>query len=410
MGDKDAVTVRVETRIQDIAAEQWDRCAAGSGCGEAQGIPPNPFVSYDFLAALEESGCVRAETGWLPQHLVVEDPAGGIAACMPCYLKNHSQGEYVFDHGWADAFERAGGRYYPKLQTSVPFTPVTGPRLLTRGDGAPNVLRRALAEAAITLCERLGASSWHVTFAERAEYDDLAELGMLQRTGQQFHWLNQNYQNFDDFLAALTSRKRKAIKRERREALASGIEVEWLTGNDIREHHWDAFFDFYMDTGARKWGQPYLNRAFFSRLGERMADRVLLIMAKDGAKHGARHGGNYIAGALNLNGADTLYGRYWGCVEDHPFLHFEICYHQAIDYAIAHRLARVEAGAQGPHKLARGYVPVTVYSAHHIAHPGLRDAVAHYLEHEREHISLENRALATYAPFRNTSNDGGSSK
>jgi predicted N-acyltransferase len=311
---------------------------------------------------------------------------------MPCYLKSHSQGEYVFDHGWADAYERAGGRYYPKLQASIPFTPVTGKRLLVRPGGEQGEREALLLQAAVQVADRLGVSSLHVTFPTRAEWQLAGELSFLQRTDQQFHWRNEDYRSFDEFLAALTSRKRKAIRKERREALAGGIEIEWVTGRDLTEAHWDAFFAFYMDTGSRKWGSPYLTRTCFSLLGETMADRMLLVLAK--------RSGRYVAGALNVIGPDALYGRYWGGIEDHPFLHFEVCYYQAIEFAIAHKLVFVEAGAQGAHKLARGYLPVETYSAHYIADPALRRAVADYLARERLAVSHEIALLAGESPYR----------
>ena len=353
----------------------------------SQHSPHNPFISHEFLSILERSGCVGGRTGWRPLPLVAER-AGEVVGVAPAYLKAHSQGEYVFDHGWADAYERVGGRYYPKLQIAVPFTPAAGPRLLA----ADAATRATLADGLIALAAQTGASSVHVTFPTQAEAEALEARGWLLRLGEQYHFRNEGYRDYDDFLATLASRKRKALKRERREALASGVEIEWLTGTALTEAHWDAFFAFYMDTGSRKWGRPYLNRAFFSLLGEAMADRVLLVMA--------RRGGRYVAGALNLIGGDALYGRYWGAVEETPFLHFELCYHQAIDYALAHGLSRVEAGAQGEHKLARGYRPTPTYSAHHIADPGLRRAVADYLKRERammrEAIAQDDAA----SPFR----------
>ncbi len=378
--------IRILPSLSEIAPAQWDACAAGDQ------PRPEPFVSHAFLSALEEAGCVRARTGWQPQHLVLDGPDGTPAGVVPAYLKSHSRGEYVFDQGWAEAYERAGGAYYPKLQVSVPFTPVSGRRLLVRPDvGVPNATE-VLGTGLVQLAKLRRASSVHVTFATETEWQGLADLGFLKRTDQQFHWINEGYASFDDFLEALASRKRKAIRKERREALAPGIEIEWLTGAQITEAAWDAFFVFYMDTGARKWGQPYLNRKFFSLLGERMAHQVFLVMAK--------REGRYIAGALNLIGADTLYGRYWGCTEQHPFLHFEICYHQAVDFAIAHGLKVVEAGAQGEHKLARGYLPRTTYSAHWIADAGLRSAVKHYLDREREHVAQANEDLTALGPFR----------
>jgi predicted N-acyltransferase len=341
---------------------------------------------------LEESGSATRATGWLPQHLVLEDGAGGIAACMPCYLKSHSYGEYVFDHAWADAYERAGGDYYPKLQAAVPFTPVTGPRLLVR-EGPDRTARQALLlQAAAMLADRLDASSLHVTFPTRKEWELAGSLGFLQRTDQQFHWRNENYQSFDDFLAALASRKRKSIRSERKRAVEDGIEIEWVTGADLTEAHWDTFFAFYMDTGSRKWGSPYLTRQFFSLIGETMCDRILLVLAK--------RNGRAIAGALNFIGGDALYGRYWGALEEHPCLHFEVCYYQAIDFAIEHKLARVEAGAQGAHKLARGYLPLQTYSAHWIRDPGLRRAIADYLKRERLAVAHEIALLGEESPYR----------
>jgi len=344
------------------------------------------------LRALEESGSASRHTGWLPQHLLFEDGAGALLACMPCYLKAHSQGEYVFDHGWAEAYERAGGHYYPKLQVSVPFTPVTGRRLLIRRGVDRTECETILLQAGATLVNELGVSSLHMTFLTRDEWELAGQIGFLKRTDQQFHWRNEGYGRFEDFLDALTSRKRKAIRKERREALGDGIEIEWVTGRDLTEAHWDAFFAFYQETGSRKWGSPYLNRRCFSLIGETLADRVLLIMAM--------RAGRYVAGALNFIGGDTLYGRYWGGIEHHPLLHFEVCYYQAIDFAIAHKLACVEAGAQGAHKLTRGYLPVETYSAHFIADPGLRRAVADYLRRERHAVAREVALLAEESPYR----------
>ncbi len=374
--------VRVHRRIAEVGRDAWDACAG----------PTNPFVSFDFLDVLEQSGCAADATGWAPHHLTVEDEAGGVAAAMPLYLKSHSQGEYVFDWSWADAYERAGGRYYPKLQCASPFSPVTGPRLLVRPDVDADEGRKLLLGGALTLCERIGASSLHVTFPTEDEWRFMGAQGMLLRQDQQYHWLNAGYETFGDFLAALSSGRRKTIRRERREA-RKGLEIAVLTGAEITEDHWDAFYAFYMDTGARKWGRPYLNRTFFSLLGERMADRVMLIMAK--------REGQWVAGALNLIGEDCLFGRNWGAVEDIPFLHFELCYYQAIEQAIRLRLKRVEAGAQGPHKIARGYLPTPVYSAHWIADPALREPVARYLEQERRAVDWEMGQLEeTYSPFK----------
>ena len=381
--------VRVEQAIDAVDPAHWDACA------NPPTRPYNPFISHDFLKAMEDSGSVSADTGWLPQHLVMESEAGAVLGCMPCYLKSHSQGEYVFDYGWATAFESAGGDYYPKLQCSVPFTPATGRRLLVRDDDDRQENETLLAYAAVQLTKRLEASSLHITFLTEGEWEHLGELGLLRRTDQQFHWLNRDYGSFDDYLAALASRKRKAIKRERRAAFSNGVTIELVTGDDIGEEHWDAFFAFYMDTGSRKWGSPYLNREFFTLVTETMRDRILLIMCK--------RDGHYVAGALNFIGGDTLYGRYWGCIEDHPFLHFEVCYYQAIDFAIGHGLKWVEAGAQGEHKLSRGYLPVTTYSAHFIASRGLSQAVEDYLEREREAVALESRILHEHSPFKRTS-------
>lgn len=393
MSDTETVAIRVVTSIGDIKAEDWDACAAGED--HADGTPPvNPFVSHAFLNALETSGSAVADAGWHPHHLVVEGEDGRPSACIAAYLKTHSQGEFVFDHGWADAFERAGGRYYPKLQVSVPFTPATGPRLLIR-KGADRARQRDLLIAGMTaVAQRTNLSSVHLTFLPEREWRELGDAGFLQRTDQQFHWMNEGYDSFDAFLEALASRKRKQVKKERREALANGIEIEWLTGEDITESHWDTFFEFYMDTGARKWGRPYLTRSFFSHASEAMGERILLILAK--------RDGRYVAGALNFIGKDTLYGRHWGCIEDHPYLHFECCYYQAIEYAIQHGLKRVEAGAQGAHKIARGYLPVTTYSAHFITHPGLRRAVEDYLMRERRHVAMEGELLSQHSPFKCT--------
>lgn len=378
--------VRVERSIDSIDADAWDACA------NPQSREYNPFISHRFLSALEASGCVAPDTGWLPQHLVLESDQGEVEGCMPCYLKSHSQGEYVFDYGWAHAFEAAGGEYYPKLQCSVPFTPVTGRRLLVADKADAERRESLLVSAAVQLTRKLDASSLHITFLTEGEWERLGSIGMLRRTDQQFHWENNGYGSFAEFLGELSSRKRKAINKERRGALENGIEIEWIRGADISEAHWDTFYDFYLDTGARKWGSPYLNREFFSMIGTVMRDDILLILC--------RRGGRYIAGALNFIGGDTLYGRYWGCIEDHRFLHFETCYYQAIDYAIENGIRRVEAGAQGTHKLARGYLPITTYSAHFIAHGGLSAAVADYLDQEREAVEQENAILRKHSPFK----------
>lgn len=380
------VSIRVHGSLADIDAREWDACANPAG------QPFNPFLSHAFLSALEESGSATAETGWLPRHLVVEDAGGRVLGAAPCYLKAHSQGEYVFDYGWADAYQRAGGRYYPKLQVAVPFTPVPGRRLLVRAgvDEAP--VRAQLAAGSAEVARRLKASSVHMTFIDEPAWEALGREGWLQRTDTQFHWRNAGHSTFDDFLSALASRKRKMIRKEREKALENGIEIEWVTGSNLTEDHWDSFYAFYMDTGARKWGTPYLTREFFSLIGERMANDTLLVMA--------RRNGRYIAGALNFIGSDALYGRNWGAVEHHPFLHFECCYYQAIDFAIERGLARVEAGAQGEHKLARGYLPSRTYSAHWIANASFREAVADYLSRERQHVDHDIAVLGEYAPFR----------
>ena len=395
--------IRIAPSLATISAADWDACA-GAGAvqvSDEDDLSPhlstrryadNPFVSHGFLSALEQANCVGGRTGWQPRHLIAESADGSLLGCAPCYVKTHSQGEYVFDQGWAEAFERAGGDYYPKLQVAVPFTPVTGPRLLARPGPLANQVRGALADSLAEITTASELSSAHVTFLTEAEWTALGKRGFLQRTDRQFHWQNAGYQTFEDFLGCLASRKRKAIRRERKEALAPGIEVHWLTGSDLTEDIWDAFFAFYMDTGSRKWGRPYLTRAFFSIIGATMGDRILLMMAK--------RAGRWIAGAINFLGADTIYGRNWGAVEHHPFLHFELCYYQAIDYAIAHKLKRVEAGAQCEHKLARGYMPHTTYSAHFIANPGLRRAVADYLERERAYVQAAGEELAAAAPFR----------
>ncbi|WP_370673719.1 GNAT family N-acetyltransferase [Pleomorphomonas sp. PLEO] len=373
-----------------LANPGWETGARGAirWMSDEPPFPYNPFISHDFLLICEEAGCATAETGWLPSHLLLEDEDGHLIGAAPAYLKGHSYGEYVFDHGWADAWERSGGQYYPKLQSSIPFSPVTGPRLLAADDAT----RQALARGMKLVADRYELSSAHVTFIDEESAAALGAEGWLERLDQQFQFRNDGYTTYDDFLGRLASRKRKALKRERREALQDGISVEWVTGSDLTEAHWDAFFAFYMDTGSRKWGTPYLNRRFFSLLSERMADRILLVMA--------RRAGRYIAGALNLIGSDRLYGRNWGAIEEHPFLHFEVCYHQAIDYAIEHRLAVVEAGAQGEHKLSRGYLPETTRSAHYIADAGFRRVVADFLTRERRAVLSAETELESLGPFR----------
>jgi predicted N-acyltransferase len=383
--------IRVLPSLADISAAAWDACANPAASGSSA-LPYNPFISHDFLYSLEVSGSSVARTGWQPQHLVAEDASGAALGVAPCYLKSHSRGEYVFDRGWAEAYERAGGDYYPKLQVSVPFTPATGRRLLVAPGHRSHEVEAALAQGLVELARLREASSAHVTFMPEPEWHFLAERGFLQRTDQQFHWENAGYATFDDFLGALAARKRKVLKRERRDALANGITVDWLTGSDLTEAAWDDFFTFYMDTGSRKWGRPYLTREFFSLVNQKMADRTLLVMA--------RRAGRYIAGALNFIGSETLFGRHWGAIEHHPFLHFELCYYQAIDFAIARKLARVEAGAQGEHKLARGYVPTTTFSAHYIVDPALRRAIADYLVRERAYVDAAGREMSDMTPFR----------
>ena len=368
--------------VRDIDRATWDRLA------NPPGAEFNPLVSHDFFRCLEESGCATAKTGWAGRHLVLTGTDGAITGIAPCYRKSHSYGEYVFDHGWADAFQRAGGRYYPKLQCAVPFTPVTGPRLFAaRPDD-----RMTLANGLIDLCTEERASSVHVTFLPGEDWEALGGGRWLQRNDIQFHWHNRGYGSFANFLASLSSQKRKNIRKERDTVRASGITLHSLTGREITEAHWDAFYDFYMDTGGRKWGTPYLNREFFSRIGAAMAEHILLVMAV--------RDGRMIAGALNFIGSHALYGRNWGCIELHPNLHFETCYYQAIDFAIGRGLARVEAGAQGQHKLARGYLPEKTCSLHYLAHPGLSRAVAQFLAAERAGVDQDRQALAAHAPFR----------
>ncbi|MCC7427105.1 MAG: N-acetyltransferase [Alphaproteobacteria bacterium] len=386
--DEPALTLGLHARIADIGSEAWDACA-GAG---------NPFVSYAFLSALEDSGSVGGRSGWTPRHATLSDAAGRVLACAPCYVKAHSYGEYVFDMGWADAFERAGGDYYPKLQVAVPFSPVPGPRLLVRakagdgaGDGAP-ILARALGAGLVQATAELGLSSLHVTFCTAAEQALLVAEGCLAREGVQFHWANAGYGCFDDFLAALSSRKRKAIRKERAAVAALGLDLRTLRGAAITPDHWRAFYRFYRNTVDHRWGGAYLSERFFPLLAERLGDRVVLMLAE--------RAGEPVAGALNLLGADALYGRNWGCEGDWPFLHFELCYYRAIEFAIEHRLARVEAGAQGPHKIQRGYMPVRTYSAHWIAHPGLRHAVADFLKRERAGLARQIAEIEAEGPYR----------
>jgi len=377
----EAITLSVHNAIGEVAPEAWDACAGDI----------NPTVSHVFLNALEESGSTTARTGWAPQHLTFAGKGGSLVGAVPLYLKSHSYGEYVFDWGWADAYERSGGRYYPKLLSAVPFTPVPGPRLLV-APGAAAETKSHLIAGMIELARRHKLSSLHVNFPHDEDFAAFAEAGSLQRIGQQFHWTNQGYRDFDDYLAALNSRKRKAVKKERREALAGGIEIELLTGSDLTERAWDAFFRLYLGTTDRKWGSAYLTRRFFSLVGERMPDKIVLVMARRGA--------DYIAGAFNILGRDTIYGRNWGAHREYRFLHFECCYYQAIEFAIQRGLTRVEAGAQGPHKLQRGYLPTPIYSAHWIPDPAFRRAVAAFLDREREMVEQKIEHLAEYSPFR----------
>ena len=385
------VEIRTIQSMDEISASDWDGCAAperGDG-----GRACYPFLTHAFLQALEESGSATPREGWGPRHLIAS-VEGEIAGVMPLYVKSHSQGEYIFDHSWAHAFERAGGQYYPKLLSAIPFTPATGPRLLARPDGPVprDTARAALVQGAMQLAERNDISSIHINFCTDEEWTFGGELGLLQRNDQQFYWLNQGFETWDDFLGALASRKRKTLRKERARALENGISIHWLTGDAIEPEHWDAFWRFYQDTGARKWGTPYLTRHFFDLAQERLRDDILLVMCQ--------REGRWIAGALNIVGREVLFGRYWGCTEDHPFLHFETCYYQAIDYAIQHGLRCVEAGAQGSHKLARGYEPVTTRSLHWITDLGFRRAVSDYLENERRAVAHENEALAELTPFK----------
>jgi uncharacterized protein len=386
-------TAGVASSIAAVDPAAWDACANPPGLSqtEAEGERYNPFMSHAFLHSLEASGSTGGRTGWTPAHVIVEDASGRMVAAAASYLKSHSMGEYVFDHAWADAYERAGGRYYPKLQVAAPFTPATGRRLLV-ASGAPDGAREALIDGLRELRRQTKASSVNVTFPTAEDAQRLAGAGFLVRHGEQFHFQCNGFSSFDDFLAALASRKRKAIKRERRDALGSDVTIEWVTGSSIKPEHWKTFFAFYMDTGSRKWGRPYLTRSFFDRVGASMADRILLVMAK--------RNGRYIAGAINFIGDDALYGRNWGAIEERPFLHFEVCYYQAIEFALAHGLKRVEAGAQGEHKLARGYRPVVTYSAHEFGDARLARAIADYLRHEREAVAQTIAYYEGHAPFK----------
>lgn len=371
------IIAKVAGGVSDLPAAEWDALTDGG----------NPFVSHAFLAAMENSRSVGGRSGWAPAPVVIEAADGTLAGALPAYLKQHSQGEYVFDHAWADAWQRAGGSYYPKLQIAAPFTPATGPRILTRQPG----LALPLLRAAEALCEQHGLSSAHATFLSPEQVPLFEEAGWLLREDTQFHWYNRGYASFDAFLEALSSRKRKDLRKERAKA-QEGVTIRAITGPDLREEHWDAFWLFYQDTGQRKWGQPYLTREAFTLLGETMADKILLVLAYDGDEP--------VAGALNFIGDEALYGRYWGALVDKPFLHFELCYYQAIDAAIALGLSRVEAGAQGGHKLARGYEPVPTISAHYIVHPGFREAIADFLQRERQGAEQEREWLGDRTPFK----------
>ena len=388
-----SLTVTFVQSIRDIDEADWKQCAGSA----------NPFVDYRFLSALEDSGSVGDGTGWMPYHLIVANkPADDLASahdapllCLPLYLKSHSYGEYIFDHGWADAYERAGGRYYPKLQSSIPFTPATAPKLLVNRDVPQTeiyAVKQAAASGLKAVTEQLGLSSIHLTFLTSEDAGLLEDQGYLIRHDQQFHWRNNGYKDFDAFLATLSSRKRKQIRKERRTANADGLMVEMLTGDAIRTEHWHAFYEFYMDTGSRKWGQPYLTELFFAEVGAKMPDNILLIMVQ--------REGQYIAGALNFIGEDTLFGRQWGCIEHHPCLHFEVCYYRAIEFAIERGLKTVEAGAQGQHKLARGYAPVTTQSAHFLPDPSFTTAVRNFLEMERRQVAADQEYLAGHLPFK----------
>ena len=384
-----SISIKVVKSISELDREEWNSCAIFYSADGLDKIE-DPFISYDFLDALEKSKSVGENTGWLPYHLAAIRKNKLIGA-VPLYLKSNSQGEYIFDYNWAHAFERAGGRYYPKLQISVPFTPVTGRRLLV-SKNAPSHTASLLLQSAIELCEKNKLSSLHTTFCSKQEFELGQKLGMLGRVSQQFHWLNNGYGNFGDFLNALSSRKRKNINKERLKANNFGGEIEILTGSEIKKDHWNYFWKFYQDTGIKKWGTPYLTRQFFDQIHETMRSKILLILAKKE--------GNYIAGALNFIGSDTLFGRYWGCIEDYPFLHFEVCYYRAIEFAIAHGLKKVEAGAQGEHKLARGYVPAETFSLHWIAEKGFSKAVQEYLISEKDAVKRDIKILSHFTPFK----------
>ena len=386
-GDQNIVSVNIVEKLSQLSAVDWDACAGSD----------NPFVSYAFLSALEDSGSATSETGWQPHHLAIGVEDGRLLGVVPMYLKSHSQGEYVFDWGWADAYERAGGRYYPKLQAAAPFSPVTGPRILARPGDDADAIRATLIAGMIDTVKQYNLSSVNVTFAHEADAGRLEAAGFLIRHGHQFHWQNQGYDTFDDFLANLSSRKRKNIRKERKAIADAGVRFDTLVGDDIKPHHWDEFHEFYVSTYDRKWGYPYLTREFFDILNDRMADKVALIRAEEN--------GYAIGGALNLIGSEALFGRNWGCNSQRKFLHFEACYYRAIDLAIELRLARVEAGTQGPHKIQRGYLPVQTYSAHWIRDEGFRDAVADFLVREKQAEAGEVEYLGELSPFRRSEND-----
>ncbi len=388
--------LQVIPSVSEVDARDWDRLA-NPALLRPDALPQNPFISHVFFRTLEDSGCLDAQSGWHSRHLILKSKETEIVGLMPCFLKDHSMGEYVFDQAWAQAYQRGGGHYYPKLQCAVPFTPVTGKRFLVKQDGHEETYQAALLEAAKEMVDQNGLSSLHITFPTKDEWQQLGkEKNMLQRTDQHPHWENQGYKHFDDFLASLASRKRKGVKKERIQALETGIEVEWISGGDITETHLDAMYQFYVETHSRKWGDPYLNRTFFSLLAQRIPEQILLILAKRDER--------YIAGAFNMVGSDALFGRYWGCLEQHKCLHFEICYYQAIEYAIAKGLKFVNAGAGGGHKLARGYLPKQSFSLHYIANPQFREILKHHLEQEREFVDMDIEELTARGPFRKQDN------
>ena len=383
------LTSKTIDSLEDVSAKDWDACANPAG------LPYSPFLTHDFLLAVEQSGSAIPETGWKSQHVLVFDDQSNLLGCLPLYLKGHSRGEFVFDQGWAEAYEQAGGRYYPKLLSGVPFTPISGRRLLLKEGPHDHQVAARLLEHAMALTHNYQLSSLHINFIDESQLKYFSNSDLLMRRGHQFQFENTGFANFDDFLTSLSSRKRKAIRKERAQAVQAGLEIKHLTGRDLTSKHWDIFFKFYKDTGERKWGTPYLTRSFFSLISERLADQILLVLAyRDDVA---------IAGALNFIGSDTLYGRYWGSSEYHPSLHFELCYYQAIEYAINHDLKRVEAGAQGEHKLARGYLPTQTSSVHYLPDEGFRKAVAHFLSNEQRYIKMEHEILSEHSPFRQTS-------